>query len=143
MSIYAVMKQKDEAIIALLRKNSRLSVTEISQILEIPDTTIHYRLKKLNDIIKKYTILLDYTALGLTLYLLRMEIERYVLEKVTTEIIENIYNALSKREGIVGIFKSRENIFVIIAVEELQENEFRYPGVKTVESFVLDSYEIL
>jgi len=75
------MKEKDEEIIKLLKKNSRLSITEMSKILDIPDTTIHYRMKKLNDIIKKYTILLDYEKIGLDIYLLSIEIEKYVLNK--------------------------------------------------------------
>ena len=137
------MKEKDEEIIALLKENSRLSITEMSKILGIPDTTIHYRMKKLDDIIKKYTILLDYEKMGSNIYLLRIEIEKYVLNKVTKEIVENIYNDLSKKEGLISIFKSEENIFVVMAAEDLNINEFRYPGVKNVECFTLESFEII
>lgn len=70
----------------------------MSKILGIPDTTIHYRMKKLNDIIKKYTILLDYEKIGLDIYLLSIEIEKYVLNKITKEVVENIYNDLSKKK---------------------------------------------
>lgn len=137
------MKEKDEEIIKLLKKNSRLSITEMSKILGIPDTTIHYRMKKLNDVIKKYTMLLDYEKIGLDIYLLSIEIEKYVLNKITKEIVENIYNDLSKKEGIVSIFRSEENIFVIIASKDLKIDEFKYPGVKNVEYFKLESFEIL
>ena len=137
------MKEKDEEIITLLKENSRLSITEMSKILGIPDTTIHYRMKKLDDIIKKYTIVLDYEKMGSNIYLLRIEIEKYVLNKVTKEIVENIYNDLSKKEGLISIFKSEENIFVVMAAEDLEINEFRYPGVKNVEYYTLESFEII
>lgn len=139
----SAMKEKDEEIITLLKENSRLSITEMSKILGIPDTTIHYRMKKLDAIIKKYTILLDYEKMGSNIYLLRIEIEKYVLNKVTKEIVENIYNDLSKKEGLISIFKSEENIFVVMAAEDLKINEFRYPGVKNAECFTLESFEII
>ena len=137
------MNEKDEKIIELLRKNSRLSITDISKILGIPDTTVHYRMKKINDIIKKYTVVLNYEKLGLNLYLLRIEIEKYVLEKITKEVIDNIYNDLSGKKGTVCIFRSEENIFAIMALKEISVEEFRYPGVKNVEYLLLDSYDVI
>jgi len=137
------MKEKDEEIIRLLKKNSRLSITEMSKILNIPDTTIHYRMKKLGNIIQKYTVLLDYEKMGLNIYLLRIEIEKYVLNKITKEIVEDIYKDLSKKDEIVSIFRSKEDIFVIMASEDINTNAFKYPGVKNVEYFRLESFEIL
>lgn len=137
------MKKKDERILALLRENSRISVTELSKRLGIPDTTVHYRMKKLSEIIKKYTVLLDYEAIGLSLYLLRIDIERYVLNKVTEEIIGKVYDDLSKKENIVSIFRSEDTIFVIIAAEELTVEEFDYPGVKNIECSKLNSFELV
>ncbi len=137
------MKEKDRKILRLLKQNSRLSVTEMSERLDIPDTTIHYRLKKLDPYIKKYTVVPNYTKMGMKLYLLTMEIEKYVLEKVTREIVEEIYRDLSTKKGIIGTFRSGEKIFVVLAAEELDKGDFDYAGVKNVEYIPLDSFEIL
>ncbi|MBU0532440.1 Lrp/AsnC family transcriptional regulator [Candidatus Micrarchaeota archaeon] len=60
------LDEKDFAIIDELKKNSRLSEQKLAKKTNIPMTTVHNRIKKLqaNGIIKKYTIELDYAKLG-------------------------------------------------------------------------------
>ena len=60
------MDEKDERIIEILKENSKLSTQQISKKTSIPITTVHHRIKKLNDegIIKKYTIILDDKKIG-------------------------------------------------------------------------------
>jgi len=41
------MKDIDQKIIDVMKENARISITDISKITNIPDTTIHFRLKKL------------------------------------------------------------------------------------------------
>ncbi len=57
---------KDEAILAALKANSRLSEKKLARATGIPMTTVHNRLKKLeaSKVIKGYTALVDYTKLG-------------------------------------------------------------------------------
>ncbi|MFX0052616.1 MAG: Lrp/AsnC family transcriptional regulator [Candidatus Hodarchaeota archaeon] len=60
---------KDQKIIRLLQENSRLTNNEISKQTDIPQTTVHNRIKKLKQsgIIDKFTIKLNMNLLGLGL----------------------------------------------------------------------------
>ena len=72
-----VMDEKDRLIISILQENSRLSTRQISKKAQLPITTVHNRIKKMNKegIIKNYTIVPDYKKLG-------MSVVAYVLMSV-------------------------------------------------------------
>ena len=55
------MDKKDESIIKILKEDSKLSTQQISKRANIPITTVHHRIKKLEKegVIKKYTVILD------------------------------------------------------------------------------------
>ncbi len=62
-----IAQQKEKELLITLRQNSRLSLTEISKKTHIPVTTIYDKLKEAcDDIITRYTVLLDFTKLGYT-----------------------------------------------------------------------------
>ena len=49
----------------MLRKNSRMSLTDISKATQIPVSTVYERLRQYyGKVIKKYTVLLDFVQLG-------------------------------------------------------------------------------
>lgn len=59
------MQKYDDVILAHLRENSRLSLTQLSKCTNIPISTLHERLKGFQkNIIKKNTALVDFTQLG-------------------------------------------------------------------------------
>lgn len=60
------LDKKDFQIIGLLRENSNLTTHKISKKLNIPVTTVHNRIKKLEKtgVIKNYTVNLDHKKLG-------------------------------------------------------------------------------
>lgn len=61
------MDEIDSDIIRSLVKNSRITLSQMSKDINVPDATISNRLKKLEkDVIKQYTLLLDPLKLGLT-----------------------------------------------------------------------------
>lgn len=60
-------QQKEKELLVTLRQNCRLSLTEISKKTHIPVTTIYGKLKEAcDDIITRYTVLLDFAKLGYT-----------------------------------------------------------------------------
>lgn len=69
-----MVDEKDYKILEELKKNSRQTTTELSKKLDIPRTTIHYRIKKMKDegLIKKFTVIPNYDQLdkGTTAYIL-------------------------------------------------------------------------
>jgi Lrp/AsnC family transcriptional regulator for asnA, asnC and gidA len=60
------MDDVDTAILHSLIKNSRISLSQMSKEIDVPDATISNRLKKLeNDVIKRYIVILDWQKIGL------------------------------------------------------------------------------
>lgn len=102
------MKEKDKRIIEVLKKNARTPVIAISQETGIPDTTIHFRLKKIEDYVERFTLSVDHEKLGYTLYMMEVEPERYALDFITEKNVESVINSLRKIEGMlfVGQFNS-------------------------------------
>ena len=68
MKYYSIMKldDKDIDILSLLKKNAKNTTQQISRELNIPITTVHNRIKKLESsgIIEKYTVVLNQSKLG-------------------------------------------------------------------------------
>ncbi|OYT42817.1 MAG: AsnC family transcriptional regulator [Candidatus Aenigmarchaeota archaeon ex4484_224] len=62
------MKEKDEKILILLQKNSRISLKEIAKKLGMPISTVFTKIKKFEEegLIKKYSLELDEKKLGYT-----------------------------------------------------------------------------
>ncbi|MEK6867829.1 MAG: winged helix-turn-helix transcriptional regulator, partial [Nanoarchaeota archaeon] len=60
-----IYNKRDMKLFSTLRQNGRMSLTEISRETNIPVSTIYERLRGYyGNIIKRYTILLDFTKLG-------------------------------------------------------------------------------
>jgi len=60
------MDEIDLRIINSLIQNSRITLSQMSKDIDVPDATISNRLKKLEkDVIKQYTLLLDYDKIDL------------------------------------------------------------------------------
>jgi DNA-binding Lrp family transcriptional regulator len=60
-----IYSKADMKVFSTLRENGRMTLTEISKKTNIPVSTIYERLRGYyGDIIKRYTVLLDFTKLG-------------------------------------------------------------------------------
>ena len=79
------MDDKDKKILDVLKENSKLSTQQISKKISIPITTVHHRMKKLEEegIIKKYTVVLDYKKIG-------KPISAFVLINVDYKLLKQI-----------------------------------------------------
>ena len=64
------LDEKDMKILHLLKEDARLTVAKIAKKINMPITTVHNRIKKFRqeDIIKNYTINLNYHKLGKHVY---------------------------------------------------------------------------
>lgn len=92
------MKEIDQKIIDVMRENARISITDISKITEVPDTTIHFRLKKLKDILN-YRLTLNHKKLGENYYLLEIIPETYAIDSITLKKAEELFERFRKMEG--------------------------------------------
>lgn len=61
-----MIDDKDRELIGVLRENSRLKTKDISKRVKMPRTTIHHRMKRMEEekIIRKYTVIPDYSKIG-------------------------------------------------------------------------------
>lgn len=60
------LDEKDIEILGILKKDSQLTTRQISKKMNMPITTVHHRIKKLEQagVIKGYTVILDNEKLG-------------------------------------------------------------------------------
>jgi Lrp/AsnC family transcriptional regulator for asnA, asnC and gidA len=89
----------DFKILKFLRKDSRTPFTEIGNALEIADSTVHVRVKKMIDegVINGFTIKIDYEALGRVSSLLMLD--------VVPGHFEEILPSLAQSEHVEEIFE--------------------------------------
>lgn len=87
----------DTKIVEILQKDARVPFTKVGKELEISDSTVHVRVKKMlqNGFIKRYTIVLDENAFGKKINgLVLLNVRPGMLEDVATHLLgmNNIYS---------------------------------------------------
>lgn len=141
----------DREIIAELEKDSRLSSASLSKRTGIPQTTIHYRIRKLltDKVIAKYTILLNHEKIGrpvMAYVLVQFDTNKMAEKKLT-------YEELAKGiRGIAGVEEfayttGQYDIVLRVTAESMKalskvvlEKLRNIPGVSRTESFIVMDY---
>ncbi|MHA1131170.1 MAG: Lrp/AsnC family transcriptional regulator [Candidatus Helarchaeota archaeon] len=81
------LDETDQNIIRFLKEDSRTAYTKIAEKLNIPDTTVHFRIKKLKTekkIIKKFTILLSPESLGFNVSaLIKIKVGDHIIKEIS------------------------------------------------------------
>ncbi|MGD2250186.1 MAG: winged helix-turn-helix transcriptional regulator [Candidatus Methanofastidiosia archaeon] len=126
------MKDKDKRIIEVLKKNARTPVIAISEETGIPDTTIHFRLKKLDEFVERFTLAMDHEKLGYTLYMLEVEPERYALDFITEKNVESVINNLKKAEGILFVCQCNGSMIAFCRSKERPNIEIPGASIRRV-----------
>ncbi|MBM4241446.1 MAG: Lrp/AsnC family transcriptional regulator [Euryarchaeota archaeon] len=104
------MDDVDLAILRSLLKNARITISQMSKEIDIPDATISNRLKKLEkDVIKKYTLILDWNKLGL-------EITAMIIIQTESEKHEFVKEQLSKLEEVSEVYSVSGEYDILIKV---------------------------
>ena len=106
------MKDIDQKIIDVMKENARISITDISKLTNIPDTTIHFRLKKLKNVLN-YRLTLNHKKLGETYYIIEIIPETYAIDSITVKKAEELFERLRKMEGILLVAKVRDSFMQI------------------------------
>ena len=100
-----VLDKKDKEILKALMENSRYSIQEISEKTQIPITTIHNRIKRLESsgVIKQYTGIVDESAFGdmITAHLLVQA--SGMLPNMTKVSIGDIATRVKSLEGVLEV----------------------------------------
>jgi Lrp/AsnC family transcriptional regulator for asnA, asnC and gidA len=92
------MDETDLAILHSLMKNARITISKMSQEIDVPDATISHRLKRLERaVIKGYTAILDPQTVGL-------EMTAIIIIQTETEKHSAVKVALSKLEEVSEVY---------------------------------------
>ncbi len=104
------MDEIDSEIIRSLVKNSRITLSQMSKEINVPDATISNRLKKLEEtVIKQYTLILDTDATGL-------KVTAIIIIQTESEKHENVEVELSKLEEVSEVYSVSGEYDILIKV---------------------------
>ena len=104
------MDEIDTQIIHALLNNSRITLSQMSRDIEVPDATISNRLKKLEkEIIKQYTVLLDYDKLDL-------KITSIIIIQSESEKHKDVEKELSNLDEVSEVYSISGEYDILIKV---------------------------
>jgi Lrp/AsnC family transcriptional regulator for asnA, asnC and gidA len=104
------MDEIDSEIIRSLVKNSRITLSQMSKEIKVPDATISNRLKKLEEeVIKHYTLVLNPDAIGL-------KVTAIIIIQTESEKHENVELELSKLEEVSEVYSISGEYDILIKV---------------------------
>ncbi len=124
------MDDVDTAILRSLIKNSRISLSQMSKEIDVPDATISNRLKKLeNDVIKRYTVILDWQKIGL-------DITTIIIIQTESEKHQSVKEELSKLEEVSEVYSvsGEYDILIKVWVRNIEElNKLMNTKIRSVD----------
>ena len=116
------MKNDDTILVALLRQNSRMSLTEMSRKTKIPISTIYEKLKHFRTgLIRKHTALVDFSQLG-------FNTRARVLLKVKKTELQKLREFLLTSSALNELYKVNNGYDFMV--------EFIFPGMKELEEYL-------
>jgi len=99
------MDEKDKLILFELLQDCRQPLSRIAKAVKLPQQTVSYRIKKLEDekVIKKYTVNINYPKLGYSRHSLYLD-----LKYVSTEEVEQYLKAITDIKEVSCCYMLRE-----------------------------------
>ncbi|ACJ16149.1 Hypothetical transcription regulator [Thermococcus onnurineus NA1] len=140
----------DRAILRILKEDARLTISEIAERLNRPESTIHFRIKKLQErnIIDKYTIIIGKELQPKSLAIVYIQAETPIIEDFLERYINYIMKTLSMLPNVLAVSRSGKDGVIALVGEESHEKLNRFvdetirvlPTLKRVEVFTLDEF---
>lgn len=140
----------DRAILRILKEDARLTISEIAERLNRPESTIHFRIKKLHErgIIEKYTIVLGEALRPKSVALVYIQAETPIIEDFLEKYIRHIMKTLSLLPNVLTVARSGRDGVIALIGEENPEKLNRFvdetirvlPTLKKVEVFIIDEF---
>ncbi|NJE06045.1 Lrp/AsnC family transcriptional regulator [Thermococcus sp. M36] len=140
----------DRAILRILKEDARLTISEIAERLNRPESTIHFRIKKLQEkgIIDKYTIVLGREIQPKVLAAVYIQAETPIIEDFLEKYVQHIMRTLSLLPNVLAVARSGSDGILALIGEESIEKLNRFvdetirvlPTLKRVEVFILDEF---
>ncbi|MEN4069637.1 MAG: Lrp/AsnC family transcriptional regulator [Methanobacterium sp.] len=124
------MDDVDLAILRSLIKNSRITISQMSKEINVPDATISNRLKKLEtNVIKRYTMIPDWQKVGL-------EITSIIIIQTESEKHESVKEGLSILEEVSEVYSvsGEYDILIKVWVQSIEElNQLINAKIRSVD----------
>ncbi len=124
------MDDLDAAILRSLNKNSRITISQMSKEIDVPDATISNRLKKLEkNVIKHYTTILNWQKIGLN-------ITAIIIIQTESEKHESVKKELSKLEEISEVYSvsGEYDILIKVWIQGIEElNQLIDEKIRSIE----------
>ena len=125
------MEQLDELdmkIIQILKEDSRIAYTKIAEKLQVPDTTVHFRIKKLksSNIIKNFTILISPESFGYNMgALLKIKIGDHIVKEISVKRTHEIGKTFAEKKnfGFLATAEDGTILYGIIFTTDEEELE--------------------
>lgn len=132
------MDAKDEKILELLKKDSKLAVWQIAKKVCMPVTTVHNRIKKLekDGVIKAYTLTFDYAKLGKPITSFILVNIAYMLPSGKKIRQEDVAKDIKKQASVeeVSIMTGTADILVKLRVHDINElNDFVVNRLRSID----------
>ncbi len=147
----AQLDDLDRAILRLLKEDARLTISEIAEKLGRPESTIHFRIKKLQEknVIERYTIVLGEDFRPSSLGVLYIQARTPVIEDFLEKYITHIVRTLAMLPNVLMVARSGSDGIIALIGDDSWEKVQNFvketvevlPGLERVELFPLDSFE--
>jgi DNA-binding Lrp family transcriptional regulator len=109
------MDQLDRDLLRILQKDAKTPFTRIAEELKQPDTTIHFRAKRLKEsnTITRYCALVQPEALGFTASaIFRIEIGGHILPEISKERTRSFAEEIAENEQFLWVAVDEEPMIV-------------------------------
>ncbi|MDI6884152.1 MAG: Lrp/AsnC family transcriptional regulator [Hadesarchaea archaeon] len=134
----------DFAILERLLRNGRASFLKLAKELKVPDTTIHFRVKRLQEsgVLKGFTVAVDPRGLGFPdIALIKLRIASEVMPHLTADRLEELASDFSKLEEVRFIATSVESAELLAMTatndrrrtNEIAKQMERSGGIESIE----------
>ncbi|WP_297437770.1 Lrp/AsnC family transcriptional regulator [Thermococcus sp.] len=140
----------DRAILRLLKEDARLTISDIAEHLQRPESTIHFRIKKLQErgVIDKYTIILGRDLWPRDLAIVYIQTETPIIEDFLEKYVNHIMKTLSLLPNVLAVARSGKDGLIALIGEGDREKLDHFiddtirvlPTLKRVEVFYLDGF---
>ncbi|WP_461866614.1 Lrp/AsnC family transcriptional regulator [Thermococcus sp.] len=118
----------DRAILRLLKEDARLTISEIGEKLNKPESTIHFRIKKLQErgIIGRYTIVVGKDLQPKKVAFVIVKVKTPVIEDFLERYLEYITRTLAMLPNVLMVSKSGDDTILVLVGEETEEKLTRF-----------------
>ncbi|NVM05335.1 MAG: AsnC family transcriptional regulator [Candidatus Helarchaeota archaeon] len=106
------LDELDNKILEFLQDDSRMPFTNIAKKLNVPDTTVHFRVRKLRElgIIKKFSIIIPPETLGFHIIAwITLKVGGHIVEDISIKRLNELTEYLSKMKNVKFLANTSDN----------------------------------